>query len=217
MMNNIDILLIDLDDTVYPSSLNLWPLYTVRIQSYIREVLNIPAEEALPLQDRLFREFGTTLRGLQHEHDIDMHDYLAWVHDVDLSDRLFPDPELRKALQSLPQPKWIYTNASVAHAENVLKHMQLRDLFEDPIIDVVATAPYCKPQKESYEIALKTVGNPDPRRCLFLDDRAENLDTARELGIYTVQVKPKPDGTHPAITKLAELPEFLRQTSAPLR
>lgn len=212
MMNSIDFLLIDLDDTVYPSSLNLWPLYADRIQSYIREVLNIPAEQALPLQERLFREFGTTLRGLQHEHDIDMHHYLAWVHNVDLSEYLFPDPELRQALLSLPQPKWIYTNASVAHAENVLERLQLRDLFEDPIIDVVATVPFCKPQKGSYEIALQVIGNPNPRHCLFIDDRAENLDTARAMGINTLQVKPKPDGNHPAISKLAELPDYLRQT-----
>ena len=212
MMKSVEILLIDLDDTVYPSSLNLWPLYTVRIQSYIKDVLHIPADQALPLQERLFREFGTTLRGLQHEYDIDMHDYLAWVHDVDLTNHLHPDLELRQALLSIPQPKWIYTNASVAHAENVLKQMNLRDLFEDPIIDVVATAPYCKPQMESYQIALASVGNPKPESCLFLDDRKENLDTAKALGIQTLQVKPKPDGGHPAISKLAELPDFLRQT-----
>lgn len=213
-MPKIDILLIDLDDTVYPSSLNLWPLYTVRIQSFIREKLNVPAERALSLQDRLFREFGTTLRGLQHEYDIDMHEYLAWVHDVDLSERLFPDPALREALKSLPQPKWIYTNASVAHAENILARMNLRDLFEDPIIDVVATAPYCKPQTESYQIALSLIGNPDPERCLFLDDRKDNLDTAKSLGIHTLQVKPYPNGGHPAISKLADLPAFLKQNGA---
>ncbi len=214
MMPKIDILLIDLDDTVYPSSLNLWPLYTVRIQSYIREKLKVPAEQAFPLQERLFREFGTTLRGLQHEYDIDMHEYLDWVHDVDLSQHLFPDLELRKALMSLPQPKWIYTNASVAHAENVLARMNLRDLFEDPIIDVVATAPYCKPQTESYEIALSLIGNPNPETCLFLDDRKENLDTARTLGIHTLQVKPNPNGNHPAISKLTDLPAFLKQNGA---
>jgi len=211
MMNQISILLIDLDDTVYPSSLNIWPLFMERIQSYIHEVLDIPLEETAELQHRLFVQYGTTLRGLQVERGVDMHDYLNWVHSVDLSDYMAPDPALRKALESLPQPKWIYTNASVAHAENVLGLMNLRDLFVD-IIDVVATAPYCKPEKESYQIALNLIGNPKPEHCLFLDDRSINLDTARQLGIHTLQVKPEPDGDHPYISHLIHLPEYLNKT-----
>ena len=212
MMNQITTLLIDLDDTVYPSSLNIWPLYMERIQSYLRDVLGVPHEEAHALQHRLFIEYGTTLRGLQVERDVDMHHYLAWVHSVDLSDHMKPDPALRKALESLPQPKWIYTNASVAHAENVLGLMNLRDLFEG-IIDVVATAPYCKPQPGSDAIALKLAGDPAPETCLFLDDRENNLDTARELGIHTVLVKPGAKSSHPVISKLADLPEYLSRNT----
>ncbi len=90
--------------------------------------------------------------------------------------------------------------------------MNLRDLFVD-IIDVVATAPYCKPEKESYQIALNLIGNPPkPEHCLFLDDRSINLDTARQLGIHTLQVKPEPDGDHPYISHLIHLPEYLNKT-----
>ncbi|HPL81792.1 MAG TPA: HAD-IA family hydrolase, partial [Anaerolineaceae bacterium] len=163
------------------------------------------------LQYRLFKQYGTTLRGLQIEREVDMHDYLDYVHYVDLSEYMQPDPALRTALESLPQPKWIYTNASVAHAENVLNLMNLRDLFVD-IIDVVATAPYCKPEVGSYEIALNLVGNPRPENCLFIDDRSNNLDTARALGIHTLQVKPKPDSDHPSISHLIHLPDYLHQT-----
>lgn len=212
MMDQISVLFIDLDDTVYPSSLNIWPFFMERIQSYLREVLGIEQEDTVALQHRLFLQYGTTLRGLQVEYGIDMHEYLDWVHSIDLSAHVFPDPELRKALQSLPQPKWIFTNASVAHAENILGLMNLRDLFVD-IIDVVATSPYCKPQPGSYEIALKLAGNPMPEHCLFLDDRSDNLDTARKLGIHTLQVKPVPDGKHPSISHLIHLPDYLRNNN----
>ena len=212
MINQITTLLIDLDDTVYPSSLNIWPLFTARIQSYLTDVLGVPENESEALQYRLFKQYGTTLRGLQVEREVNMHDYLDYVHDVDLSEYMRPDPALSQALESLPQTKWIYTNASVAHAENVLGLMNLRDLFEG-IVDVVATAPYCKPQAGSYEIALNLIGNPKPERCLFIDDRGDNLDTARAMGIHTLQVKPMPDSDHPCISHLLHLPKYLRETT----
>lgn len=211
MINQITTLLIDLDDTIYPTSLNIWPLFMAQINSYLTDILGVPKEEARALQYRLFKQYGTTLRGLQVEREVDMHDYLDYVHNVDLSDYMQPDPALRQALESLPQTKWIYTNASVAHAENVLNLMNLRDLFEG-IIDVVATAPYCKPEVGSYEIALNLIGNPKPENCLFVDDRSDNLDTARALGIHTLQVKPMPDGDHPSVSHLIQLPDYMRQT-----
>jgi len=45
-----------------------------------------------------------------------------------------------------------------------------------------------------------------------LDDRSINLDTARQLGIHTLQVKPEPDGDHPYISHLIHLPEYLNKT-----
>ncbi len=54
---------------------------------------------------------GTTMRGLQIHHQIDTDDYLAYVHDLPLHDYLYPNPQLRSLLTSLPQRRWIFTNA----------------------------------------------------------------------------------------------------------
>jgi putative hydrolase of the HAD superfamily len=45
-----------------------------------------------------------------------------------------------------------------------------------------------KPDREIYQIALE-VTQRDPERCLFIDDRALNLECARQLGMHTIQYR----------------------------
>jgi len=214
-MNKIDLLFIDLDDTVYPENLGLWPFFAKRIHDFMHKTVGIPNEQVPEIRERLFHTYGTTLRGLQNEYGADMHDYLAYVHDVDLSAYIKPDPELRRILEAIPQEKWIFTNASRAHAENVLGLTGIRDLFSG-IIDVVDTFPYCKPQTEAFELGFVKAGKPDLTNCLFVDDRAENLDSARALGLQTLQIDLllMAKNGHPKIQRLTELGAWLEQVQA---
>src|SRR5512143_1760368 len=70
----------DLDDTLYPSTTGLWPVLKSRMSEYMRVRMGIPAEKIPGLREQYFREYGTTLRGLQANHSIDVADYLAYVH-----------------------------------------------------------------------------------------------------------------------------------------
>lgn len=160
------------------------------------------------MRDRLFNRYGTTLRGLQIERGIDAKAYLDYVHDVDLSAILSPDPALQSALASIHLPKIIFTNACESHARNVLGLMQLEDCF-DSIIDVVAVQPYCKPEQEAYQIALELAGSPDPAAVMMVDDRFENLVTAASLGMRAVLVSEAPQDGFQTIARLAQLPNLL--------
>jgi len=205
---NIAALLIDLDDTVYPPTAEVWQLVMKRMYVYMRDFLGIPEDEVPAMRDRLFNRYGTTLRGLQIERGIDAKAYLDYVHDVDLTAILSPDPELRAALESIALPKIIFTNACESHVHNVLGLMELKSCF-DKIIDVVAVQPYCKPELEAYQIALKLAGSPDPREVLMVDDRLENLAAAAKLGMHTVLVSPFPQDGFRTIPRLALLPDLL--------
>ena len=198
-------LLIDLDDTIYASNLEIWNRVQERIFEFMRAKIDVPESEMLPLRERLYETYGTTLRGLQIEYNVDQQEYLAYVHDCLLDDLLFPNPELADMLARYPQERWIYTNASRQHAERVLNRLGVGHLFKG-IIDVVDTNPYCKPQLESLEIMLKLVGSPDPTRCVFVDDRASNLDTAAAVGILPVQVSSTPHPTYATIARIEDLP-----------
>lgn len=204
----ISTLFIDLDDTVYPATTQVWQLVMKRMYIYMRDFLGIPEEEVPAMRDRLFNRYGTTLRGLQIERGIDAKAYLDYVHDVDLSAILNPDPALQSALASIHLPKIIFTNACESHARNVLGLMQLEDCF-DSIIDVVAVQPYCKPELEAYQIALELAGSPDPAAVMMVDDRFENLVTAASLGMRAVLVSEAPQNGFQTIARLAQLPNLL--------
>ncbi len=208
-MKPVKTLLIDLDDTTYPTSIGVWPILTERVFRYMQDVVGIPEDEIPEKRDRLFFEHGTTMRGLNIEYGIDVQDYLEFVHEVDLSKVIQPDQDLKAALSSLPQEKWIFTNASRQHANNVLGLLGITDLFMG-VIDVLDTEPWCKPHPEAFEIALKLAGGPQPEDTLFVDDLEVNLDAARALGIQTLRVSSvEVESNHPVISRLVELPAFL--------
>lgn len=201
----------DLDETLYPSSSGLWSLIRDRINIYMHDRLGFAAEEIEVVREKYFREYGTTLRGLQANHKVDMDEYLAFVHDIPLEGRLFPDPALRAALESIPARKFIFTNADCAHADRVTKALGLDGVFES-CIDVHTIAPYCKPMPESFQLALAAVGNPSAHNCALLDDQGRITRAARGLGMYTVLVGKDDPGfvADEALTNLAELPLLTR-------
>jgi putative hydrolase of the HAD superfamily len=178
-------LFFDLDDTLYPSSTGLWTAIKDRINLYMRERMGIPEMDVPVLREQYFKMYGTTLRGLQARHNVDVDDYLAFVHDLPLKDYITPNPIQREILASLPNRKLIFTNADVLHARRVLAALQLDNLFDD-IVDVNAVAPYCKPMPESFAIAQELAHEPDPRKCVVIDDLPRTTRAALEAGMASL-------------------------------
>ena len=175
----------DLDDTLYPPTTNLWHAIKQRMNEFMSERMNIPSDEIPALREKYYLQYGTTLKGLEKHHDINVADFLAYVHDLPLENYLTPNPIQREIIASLPTRKLIFTNADVPHAERVLKALNLRDLFS-AIVDVTTVAPYCKPMPESFAIAMKIAGETDPSRCVMIDDLARTTRAAREAGMFSI-------------------------------
>jgi putative hydrolase of the HAD superfamily len=203
-------LFFDLDETLYPASSGLWMVIRERIIIYMQDRMGIPPEQSHVLREQFFREYGTTLRGLQANYTIDMGEYLAFVHNVPLDAYIHPDPELRSVITALPAHKFIFTNADTAHANRVLDALGLQGLF-DGILDVHTFAPYCKPMPGSFELALQAAGSPDPRACVLLDDQPRITRAARLLDMYTILVGKDSAGDEAdaALEKWADLPGLL--------
>jgi len=178
-------LFFDLDDTLYPNSTGLWEAIRERMNLYLHERMGFPKEEVPALREQYFKMYGTTLRGLQARHNVDVEDYLAFVHDLPLKDYLSPNSTQRKIIASLPGRKLIFTNADINHARRVLTVLNLNDLFEI-IVDVNAVAPYCKPMPESFAIAQELADEPDPRKCVIIDDIPRTTRTALEVGMASI-------------------------------
>lgn len=175
----------DLDDTLYPSDTGLWLAIKERMNLYMRERMGFPEDQISTIREKYFLQYGTTLRGLQAHHEIDVQDFLAFVHDLPLKEYLTPNPNLRSIIASLPTRNLIFTNADSAHADRVLTALGLRDLFEI-VVDVNAIAPYCKPMPESFQIAMKAAGENDPSKCVMIDDIHRTTRAAKEAGLFSV-------------------------------
>ena len=185
----------DLDDTLYPASIGLWQAIKERMNIYMRDRMGFDPAEIPQIREKYFLQYGTTLRGLQANHDIDVQDFLAFVHDLPLNEYIRPNLELCEVIASLGTHNLIFTNADAAHARRVLKALMLDGCFEN-IVDVNAVAPYCKPMPESFQIAMRMAGESDPGRCVMIDDLPRTTKAAREAGWYSIlfgQEKLHPD------------------------
>jgi putative hydrolase of the HAD superfamily len=210
-MKNITNYYIDLDGTVYDKHNGMLEEMTTRIDRYIHEVIGIPEEQAAALSEKYYRQYGSTLRGLQLNHKIDSEDFLAFIHDLDLDKYLSPDPGLRWMLESIPQPKWILTNSDRNHSRRVLDALGLNGLFEG-ILDVWTMGYIPKPDGRVYQRALRLTGNPDPSETIFIDDTLKNLGPARQMGIKTVWIdsfNPHPYANI-SLPRLHELPKVMQ-------
>ena len=176
----------DLDNTLYPASSGLFPQVQARMNDYICARLGVSMDEAKALRAQYFREHGTTMHGLMAVHRVDPHEFMAFVHDVDLS-CVPPNPELAAALRNLAGRKLVYTNGSVPHAENLLRHLGIDDLFDD-IHDIVASEFAPKPAAAPFRAFVRRYG-VEPTRALMVEDMAKNLAPAAELGMTTAWVK----------------------------
>ena len=107
--DHVDTWVFDLDNTLYPRHCDLFSQIDVRMTTFVSELTGLERTEARKLQKDLYRDYGTTLRGLMEIHDVDPHAFLDAAHDIDYS--ILPqNAELTEVLTSLPGRLLIYTN-----------------------------------------------------------------------------------------------------------
>jgi putative hydrolase of the HAD superfamily len=182
----IDTWIFDLDNTLYPSSCDLFAEIEVRMGLYIAQRLGLDREAAHALRRDYYRRFGTTLAGLMAVHRIDPKHFLHFVHDVDLR-VVPPNPALDRHMGRLPGRKIVFTNGSAAYAERVLERVGIRQHFEC-IFDIEAAGFVPKPAPETLDALLGRLVC-DPGRAIMFDDIAANLAPARARGLTTVWIK----------------------------
>jgi putative hydrolase of the HAD superfamily len=204
---NIRCILFDLDDTLYPRESGAWDRVRIRIDQFLIEKMGFPPDDVPALRSRLFHQYGTTLRGLQIENQVDMDDYLRFVHDAPLEDILSPDPELDQVLRALHQRKVIFTNAYAPHAYRVMEILGVQDHF-DQVVDIYTIYPYCKPEVEAFNKCLAFISEV-PENCLLIDDNPSNLDSAQALGMGTISVGIHRHNGSPHIADIKHLSHLL--------
>jgi putative hydrolase of the HAD superfamily len=179
-------IIFDLDDTIYPRGSGLMREVGRRIQLWLCNHMGLSWEEAATVRRDYFRRYGTTMGGLIAEHDMDVQDYLIFVHDIPVERYLDPDPALAAMLDAISLRKAIYTNATSEYARRVLRALGVVDRF-DRVIGIEEVGLRNKIHGDAYEQALALLG-VEGSTCIMVEDSAHNLRPAKALGLTTVLV-----------------------------
>ena len=181
-----DTWIFDLDNTLYPAESNLFNQVAEKIGIFVSKKLQLDIKAAKKEQKRLYFSYGSTLRGLMEEYNIEPNYFLDFVHDIDYS-VLKKDVKLESILYKLPGRKLIYTNGSKKHASNAIERLGVKKNI-DSIFDIVDADFLPKPNPDSL---LKFVINYKikPSSALFAEDIVVNLKPAALIGMTTLLVK----------------------------
>lgn len=182
---HIESWIFDLDNTLYEAECRLFAQIDARMTGFIRERLNLDHERARRLQKQYYVEYGTTMSGLMHEHGVCPESFMEYVHDIDLAP-ISENPALAEAIETLPGRKFIYTNGSARHAENVAGALGVYHLF-DEVFDIKAAGYAPKPHRAPYEKFLSS-HDVNPANAVMFEDLAHNLEAPHALGMTTVLV-----------------------------
>ncbi len=185
-LKNLKYWLFDLDNTLYSGNTKVFDQVDKKMTEYISRKLNLDSEEAKRIQKSYFHEYNTTLNGMIKNHKINAHEFLEFVHDIDLN-FLKEDKPLRDEISKIKGKKIIFTNGSKAHANNVTKRIGINNLF-DGVFDIVDADFIPKPSKEAYKKIVEKF-QIEPQYCIFIEDIARNLKPAYDLGMKTVWIK----------------------------
>ena len=184
--SDIGVWVFDLDNTLYPGHCDLFSQIDARMTAYVAQKLDLSLDRAHALQMKYYHDHGATLTGLMDEHGTEPHEFLKFVHDIDLSN-LARAPRLRDEISALEGRKLVFTNGSQAHAERVLQGLGLDDLF-DSVFAIEHTDFVPKPAPQSFS-KLMRAHHFEPHHAAFFDDLPRNLATAHDLGFRTVWVE----------------------------
>ena len=183
-------LLLDLDGVCYGSH-NGYPLEKVfglvskRMTLFIQEKLGLDEKKAKELQTNYFYKYNTSLNGLMLHHNVIGDEFLKYVHDIDIS-FMKEDKIMRNELENLDMEKFIFTNGSAEHAQNILTRLGIYDLFgKEKVFDIKDAGYVPKPEAQTFDLMVKKFGIK-PKETIYIGDIAKNLSIGFERGCTTV-------------------------------
>ncbi|AYH42793.1 pyrimidine 5'-nucleotidase [Azoarcus sp. DN11] len=179
--------LFDLDNTLHNASAHIFPHINLSMTAYVARHLALSDDDANALRVRYWRRYGATLTGLMRHHGIDPHDFLRETHRFErLHKMMVFERALGALLRRLPGRKIVFSNGPQGYAGAVLDAMGIRRHFSD-VYGIEQMRFHPKPQTHAFRHLLHDL-KLLPQRCILVEDSAENLRTARRLGMKTVLV-----------------------------
>jgi putative hydrolase of the HAD superfamily len=178
--------LLDVDDTLYPKGTGPFAYVNRRIDTYVMSLCRVDLEGARQLRRAYIQAYGSTMQGLMRDYGIDPGHYLKNVHDVPVEDLLEEDPRLRDALKATGNDLVVFSNGSFNYAYRILRALGIADLIFDMFtIEYMDFIP--KPLPWPYYKVMGQYGRKS-HEYLVVDDRASNIRTALDMGMSGVLI-----------------------------
>jgi putative hydrolase of the HAD superfamily len=179
--------LFDLDNTLHNATPHIFPHINEAMRRYVARALAVDDDNADRIRFDYWMRYGATLSGMMRHHGTDPHHFLDHTHRFpDLQSMVVFDRPVKSMLKKLPGRKIIFSNAPRKYAETVLQVMGIRSSFDALwAIEHLRFRP--KPLMAAFRRVLN-VENLDPARCIMVEDTAENLRSAKRLGMRTVLI-----------------------------
>jgi len=177
----------DLDNVLHNATPYIFPHINRSMTGYLQTHLGLDENAATELRRHYWQRYGATLLGLMRHHDTDPQHFLRTTHQLPALDRmLVHEPQLRTTLTRLPGRKFVFSNSPVHYSQAVLRALSIADLFDD-VFSIERTRYRPKPDSYGF-LRLCRANHLRPQRCIMVEDTAENLRTAKRLGMKTVWV-----------------------------
>lgn len=212
-------LLFDLDNTLYPATSLIGENMRKRILSYVSQFLSVSFEEAVKLRESGLTRHGTTLEWLKNECNLlNTKEYFEHVHPKSEIEEVPFDPNLRPFLQELSKDYHLslLTNAPTIHADNMLTHLNIQDLF-GTVYDLEKNNLIGKPIANAYRNPIEVAGFTI-EETIFFDDFPSYVKGFTDIGGIGVLMDEKDmykdldlkqNGIHKRIHSIYEIPSFI--------
>jgi putative hydrolase of the HAD superfamily len=207
MLNRVWIF--DLDNTLHDATPHIFPHINRSMTAYLQEHLQLSEEAANAMRVDYWQKYGATLSGLMKHHGTDPDHFLWHTHQFpELHNMVLREPRLRRVLKQLPGKKLVYSNAPLHYAQAVLKLLRVGDLFDD-VFSIEHSRYKPKPQAAGFRRLLRK-HRLQAAQCVMVEDSAENLQTAKRLGMRTVWVSDAPRTPSYVDVKICDVLELPR-------
>lgn len=187
MMNTNSVYwLFDLDNTLHHADAGILPIINQRMTAYLARVLRLSLTQASALREEYWRRYGATLAGLQRHHpQIDVMDFLRWSHPLDvIVSACRPVQRVHETLAQLPGRKAVFSNGPSFYVRALCRTMGIDGYFTQ-LLGCDDFGLLYKPNPQAYQRVFSLLGL-DAAQGIMVDDNADNLRTAKALGMRTV-------------------------------
>ncbi|PSJ79321.1 pyrimidine 5'-nucleotidase [Neisseria iguanae] len=183
---NPPVWLFDLDNTLHNADAGVFLLINHAMTDYLAGRLNLSRDDASAIREDYWHRYGATLAGLQiHHPEVDIVEFLVKSHPMSqILEKLMPIERTQTLLGRLKGCKAVFSNGPSFYVQAVTEHLQIRDHF-DLLAGTDDFGFLYKPNRQAYLAVCQRL-EKTPQNCIMVDDNADNLYTAKQLGMQTV-------------------------------